>query len=261
MRRPTLLRGYRAILEKEVIEAWRTWRLGTVAGLFVVLGIVTPVAVRYLPELLRAFAPPEAELGLGETSLPDVVDQLVGNLVTFGAVAGVLLAMGSVAREREARTAGFVLARPVTRAAWLWAKLVAIAMILAVGVGLAVVAAWLYSTLLFRRPSITAWAQLTGLVWLSAMTYASITLLGSVLFRGMLGAAAIGLGAFAALSLAASVPSLAPWLPSGLGEAARAVGLKEATLDLDPARTAIVAGFVIAGAFLLAWLRIRRADL
>ena len=261
MRRPTLLRGYRAVLEKEVVEAWRTWRLGTAAALFTVLGIVTPLAVRYLPELLRAFAPPEVELGLEETALPDVVEQLVANLIGFGATAGVLLAMGSVAGERQGGTAAFALVRPVTRAAWLWAKVVALGLVLGAAIGLAVVAAWLYSTLLFERPSILDWAQLAVLAWLSAMTYASITMLGSVLARSALGAAAMGFSAFAALSLAGSVASLSPWLPSGLGEAARALALGEPSMDLDPAKTVVITLAVIGASLLAAWLRFRREDL
>ena len=42
------MRGYRAILEKEMIELWRTYRLVITCGLFTALGVGLPILVRYL---------------------------------------------------------------------------------------------------------------------------------------------------------------------------------------------------------------------
>ena len=47
--------GYRELLTKEVVEAWRTYRLAILCGIFVVIGIAVPVLVRFLPRLLRWF--------------------------------------------------------------------------------------------------------------------------------------------------------------------------------------------------------------
>jgi ABC-2 type transport system permease protein len=243
-----------------MVEAWRTYRLGTLSGLFVVLGIVTPLATRYLPELLRAFGPTDLEIGLEDTGLPEVVDGLLGNLVRFGGAAAVLLAMGAIAGERERGTLSFVLAKPVGRAAFLWAKVVALGMQLGLAIGLAVVAAWLYSNLLFERPPIVAWAQLAILAWLSAMVYGSITLLGSVVVRTPLAAAALGLAAIAAVAILSSVATLSPWLPGGLVDVARSVALDEISPDLDPPRTIAVSLGFIAVSLALAWWRFRRQD-
>ena len=255
------MHGYRAILEKEVIEAWRTYRIVLLSALFVGLGIAAPVLARYLPDLTAAFGPPGAEIEVTETGLPDVVDLLLGSLVQVGALASLLMTMGVVATEKARGTAALVLARPVGRAAFLWAKLVGLGMQFGLAIGLGVLATWLYSTLLFGPQPVLGWGQLALVVWLSTMVYVSITFLGSVVADSPLGAAAVGLTGIVVLTLASTVSSLGPWLPTGLTEVAKSLVLEEASTDLDPARTVAISIAVIVVSTLLAWWRFRRQEI
>ena len=105
--------NFGVLLGKEWLEAWRTYRLPIVAGLFLLVGLTSPLLARYLPEIIEAAA--GDTLG-GAFDIPtptgaDAVDQLVKNLAQFGALAAILLAMSSVATELERGTAAFVLAR------------------------------------------------------------------------------------------------------------------------------------------------------
>jgi ABC-2 type transport system permease protein len=253
--------GYRELLEKEVIEASRTYRLALVCVLFVVLGIAAPVLARYLPDLIGLLVPPDTELGLEETGVPDVLDVLLRHLVQFGAVAAVLLTMGSIAGEKERGTAALVLAKPVSRAAFLLAKFMALGMLVGLGTGLGVLAAWLYTGILFEPVPVVPWVQLALIAWLSTMVYVSITFAGSAAAGTALGAGAIGLAGLIVLSLASTVPPLNPWLPTGLLDVAKTAALEDASLDLAPARTILVSLAVIVGALLLAWWRFRREEL
>jgi ABC-2 type transport system permease protein len=252
------MHGYRELLEKEVIEAWRTYRLGVVCALFIVLGIAAPVLTRYVPALVNLGR--GGELGVEEMGIPDVLDLFLHNLLLFGGLAGLLLAMGAVAGERERGTLSLVLAKPIGRAAFLWAKLVGIGLVLGAGIALAVLAAWLYSAMLFQATPVQPWVALAFIVWLSTMVTASITFAGSVVAGSSAGAAAIGLGWLALVALGSSVATLNPWLPSGLFDVALAAGLQEISPDLDPARTISVSLGLIAVAFLLAWWWFRRAE-
>ena len=255
------MKGYRELLEKEVVELWRTYRLGLFCALLIVLGILSVVLTKYLPEIERLLSPPNDELGLDETGVPDVVDFLVSNLIQFGGLAAILLAMGSVAGERERGTAALVLARPVARAAYLFSKLAAIAMTIGLGTGVAVLGAWLYTALLFELQPPLPWVQLALVVWLAVMVPASITFLGSTLSRSALGAAAVGLGAVVVLSLLSASPTPSPWLPTQLAAVARSTALEEFDPELFPAQTVAAASALIVGSFLVAWLRFRRQDL
>jgi ABC-2 type transport system permease protein len=254
--------GYHSLLEKEVVEAWRTYRLAVVCALFLGLGIVAPLTTRYLPEIIKAFAPSGFEVTLPPLDVPDVVDQFLKSIAQFGALAAILTTMGAVATEKERGTAALVLTKPVTRLAFLLSKLAAIGLLFGLAIALATTGAWLYTTYLFEAVPAWQWAQMAGVTWLSTMVYASITFLGSVLMRSSLGAAGVGFGALIVLSLASIVPTLTTWLPAGLIPVAKAVAVGT-TRDpaLDPARTIGISVAIILAALVLAWLRFRREEL
>jgi ABC-2 type transport system permease protein len=253
--------GFRPMLRKELLEAWRTYRLVVVAGLFLVLGITSPVTTKYLPEIIRTFAPPGFEVVMPPGGVPEVVDQFLKNLLQFGALTAILVTMGSVATEKERGTAAFVLEKPVTRAAFLGAKLVAVAFVFAVAIAIGVAAAWIYTAILFEVPPVLPWLGMGVVLWLSTMVYVAITFLGSVLTRSSLGAAGIAFGGLIALSLASVVPSLSTWLPAGLGGVARAVALGTWGPDLVPARTVGVALGIIVVALGASVASFRRQEL
>ena len=254
------MNGYRELLEKEVIEAWRTHRIVMVAALYIVLGIASPVIVRYLPELQALFGPVNEELGFGELGLPDAIDLLVRNVVQFGSIAAVLLAMGSVAGERERGTLGPALARPVSRTAFLGAKVVSLAMTLGLATLLGVLAFYLYSTLLYGATDPLAWAQSALFLLLAVLLPAAITFLGSVLASSSLGAATIGIAGLVLLSLGSTLPTANPFFSTGLAELARALPIEGIGPDLDPGRTVVVSLGIVAAALSGAWWRFRRMD-
>jgi ABC-2 type transport system permease protein len=253
--------GYRELLEKEMIEAWRTYRFGVVVALFLVLGITAPVLTRYLPDIIRAFAPAGFNVEVPDLGIADVLDQLLKNIVQFGALAAILVTMGSVASEKERGTAAFVLAKPVSRTAFLGAKVVAIGMIFAIAIALAVAGAWVYTGLLFDSPPVLPWIKLGVVIWLSTMVYAAITFLGSVVMRSSLRAAAVGFAGLIVLSLASVVPFLTTWLPAGLASVAKSVALGEVSSDLHPLRTIGVSGLLVLACLGVAWVRFRNEEL
>jgi len=253
--------GYRLLLEQEIIEAWRTHRIAFVAILFVAIGIAVPVALRYGTEVLTVIAPPDPELGFDELGEGDVVRAFVELAARFGAIAAVLLAMGSVAGERERGTIGFVLAKPIGRAAFLWSKFVAVAMILGLAIGLGTLGAWVYTSLLFDMQARMPWLEMALLVWLYLLVPTAFAILASTLAPSSIAAATFAFGGLVALAVASTVPTLDHWLPNGLLEVARAVALKDDSGDLDGVRTVFITAGFVAIPLALAWLRFRRADL
>ena len=253
--------GYRAMLEKEVVELWRTHRLAIACGLFAILGIVLAVEERYLRGITRLFGQVDPELSVGRTGIPDVVEAFIHVLWLFGPIAGVLLAMGAIAGERRGGTAAMVVSRPVSRAAFVWAKFAAIAMVLGLSTALAALGTWLYSSILFGGLAVLPWIQLWLLGWLATLVFVGITLAASASVASPAGAAAVGLAAFGVVSLASTVPTLNPWLPTGLGEVGEALVLTELGSDVDPFRTVGASVALLVVALLFAWLRFRRVDL
>jgi ABC-2 type transport system permease protein len=252
--------GFGPLLRKELLEQWRTRRLLVVAVVFTALGIGSPFLARYTAELVRALGGTPFEIEFPEPTVADAVTQFLRNLGQAGILTSVLLAMGSVATEKERGTAALVLSKPVSRGAYLAAKLLAIATTLVVGLALAAAGGYAYTALLFDPPPPGGWLGMTALLLLSLLAYAALTFLGSTLTRSVVAAAAIGVGGMIVLAIVATIPTIAPYLPAGLsGEPAAALALGTARESLVGPVLANLA--LIAGLGMLSWLVFRRQEL
>lgn len=255
--------GFAILLRKELVEAWRTRRLPVVAGLFMVFGILSPLTAKYLPEIMKAALGDQLTIPMPTPTAVMALDQLQKNLGQIGALAAIALAMGAVAGELDRGTAALVLAQPATRPAFLAAKLVGIGVTLAVSMLLATIVAWAYTTVLFEPQPVGGWLAMALLSWLALMTWAALTFLASAATGSTTAAAGIGFVALVVVSLAAVVPVLDRFLPTGLAAPATQLA-SGATAGLDAGRLATaVAGTTLLIAVSLggAMLAFRRREL
>jgi len=240
--------GFGVLLRKELSESWRTRRLPAVALLFVAVGIVSPLTARYLNEILGAALGGDLTIPLPQPSAATALEQLQKNLGQLGALAAIALAMGSVAGELDRGTAALVLAQPVTRPAFLLAKLAGIAIVLGLCTLAGVIVAWAYSAVLFGDAPLAGWLGFAVLSWLALLAWAAITFLASAATGSTMAAAGIGFVALVVLSLLAVIPALDRLLPSGLAGAAALIALGQgATVDSGKLATALAGTFAVVG--------------
>jgi ABC-2 type transport system permease protein len=251
--------GFAPLLRKELLEQWRTLRLPVVATIFLLVGLSSPLLARFTPEILKSVAGNQFSITLPPPTAADAVDQLAKNLGQFGGLIAVLLAMGAVAAEKERGTAAMVLSKPVSRAAFLLSKLVAIGLTLAVSVAIATAGSWFYTLVLFEPLPVLGVAAGAVLQWLTLMAWASITFVGSTLTRSSLAAAGLGIVAFIVVGILGVIPTVGSYLPTGLGAPARALALGIPGPDAVGPTLATTALLVAAG--LVAWLAFRRQEL
>ena len=251
--------GFAALLRKELVEQWRTTRLPVVATVFLLVGLSSPLLARFTPEILEAVGGDQFQIVLPTPTAADAYDQLSKNLGQFGILIAVLLAMGSVATEKERGTAALILTKPAGRGAFLVSKLVAIAATLGISTAIASAGAWFYTLVLFEPLPVAGFAAAAVLQWLALVAFAAITFLGSTLTRSALAAAGLGVAAFIVLGILSIIPAIAPYLPTGLAAPARGLALGLTGVDvLGPTVAAVV---LIAGVTLLAWFSFRRQEL
>jgi ABC-2 type transport system permease protein len=251
--------GLTVLLRKELLEQWRTRRLPVVAVVFLAFGIASPVLARYLPEIVKALGGAGFEIQFPEPTAKDAVDQFLKNLGQAGVLTAILLAMGSVANEKERGTAALVLSKPASRAAFLVAKVLAIGATLLVSVILASAAAYLYTAILFPAPGALGWAAMTGLLLLSLLGYTALTFLGSTLTRSSLAAAAIGVSGLVGLALVSALPNVARYTPGGLSAPGTSLAIGGDAGDvLGPVLANVALVIALVGA---SWLAFRRQEL
>ncbi len=251
--------GLGPLLRKELLEAWRTRRVLVVAIVFIAFGIASPYLARYLPELIKSLAGGQVQIVIPPPTVGDAIDQFQKNLGQAGILTAVLLAMGSVAVEKERGTAALVLSKPASRGAYLLAKMLAITATLGIGLLIASAGGYAYTALLFQALPPVGWAAMTGLLLLVLVVYAALTFLGSVLTRSSIAAAGIGVGGLLVVALASALPTIGSYTPGGLIAPARALALgTDPGLVIGPV---LVNLGLLACLFLAAWVAFRRQEL
>ncbi|MFL5675783.1 MAG: ABC transporter permease, partial [Chloroflexota bacterium] len=212
------------LVRKELLESWRTMRLPIVGGLFLVVGLISPLLARFLPEIIKAAAGDELPaIPIPTPVAADAVNQVWKNLAQFGAFAAIVLAMGSVATERDRGTAAFVLSKSVSRGAFLGSKVAGLGLVLGLCTALAVAVGWVYTAILFEPLPVAGWIAFAALAWLGLAAWAAITFLASTVTGSTAAAAGVGFGALIVLSILTAIPNAGQFLPGGL--AAPAIAL------------------------------------
>lgn len=215
-----------ALLEKELTEQWRSRQLPVVGVIFLLVGLGSPVLARYTPEIIKAAAGP-LNIPVPVPTLRDAVAQLVKNLGQVGVLTAILLAMGSIAREKENGTAAFLMTKPVSRGAFLLAKFSGLAMTIVSAVGLSGAAAYLYTSLLFSPPPALGLGIACGVIALGLLEIAAVTFLASSVVGSPIAAAGLGVMAVVVTGLLAAIPEVARYTPFGLNKLASDLALQQ----------------------------------
>lgn len=254
--------GALVLLRKELLESWRTLRLPIVTGLFLVVGLTSPLLAKFLPQIIEAAAGDQLpSIPIPTPVAADAASQLWKNLAQFGAIAAIVLAMSSVAAEKERGTAAFVLSKTVSRGAFLASKVVAIGAVLGLGVVLATAVAWFYTAVLFEPLPVAGWVAFAGLAWLGLATWGAITFAGSVVTGSTAAAAGIGFVGLLVLSIASAVPTVSHYLPGGLAEPAVALAAGHPADGGDIATAVLGTAVVIVVALVISAWSFRNQEL
>jgi ABC-2 type transport system permease protein len=254
--------GLGILLRKELREQLRTNRLIAVGAVFVIFGIISPLTDRYMKQLFDAIGSESGGMSfvVPPPSLAGAASQILKNMSQFGIICALLLAMGSVAWEKDRGTAGMILTKPASRAAFLAAKLIAISMTLGIATLIGCGFSYVYVLLLYPAPfALGGYVAMAALLWWMLVGFASITIFGSTLTRSAIAAAGIGLVALLVFGILAQLPVVGDYMPTSLGKVASAV-----VLGNDP-------GFVLGPIlfnlalvpvlFAMTWLAFRRQEL
>lgn len=246
------------LLKKELVEYWRTYRGVALGVVFIVFGLLSPAAARYLPDLLGMMDLQGMVIQLPPPTVADANVQFVKNMAQIGTIVLILIAMGAVARERDKGTVAFTLSKPVSRGAFLLAKALALGIVMWLSLGLAALVHWYYTLLLLGPLPLGDCLAMAALVGVYLTAILGVTFLGSTLSRSMIVSAGIGFGGYLLISLLGAIPRVNDFLPGDLLGKALAAGGG----SLPTGWTSVAVSLAIAaGCWLAAWLFFRRAEL
>ena len=211
------MKGFIALLKKEFKEQYRTHRLLIVGAIFTLFGIGTPLLLKFLPEILKL----SGETIQIQVSTPTAVQsftEFTGTIGQIGIVVAVLIGMGIVANELRHGTAIMTLSKPVSRAAFVSAKLTAISLTFLLALTVAASFCFFYTNLLIEDINVIAFFQSNLLLGLFLVFCCAITVLFSCLFRNSLAAGGIAIAIIISQMVMSGVPVVGDYLPGKLLE-------------------------------------------
>lgn len=211
--------GFAAFLKKELMGTRRTWRIWVLPSIVVFCALTSPATAKLLPFIARSAAKSShgAVLDVPTPIALDAFTQYLGNLTQLVVLAILISCGGLISSELKSGTGVLVLAKPVSRRAFVAAKS---AVQLALTVAATVVGTLLclaVTAALFGHVSPAgrlAGAVAVWLVYATLLTMVMVYL--SIVMGSQAGAAGAGFGVFLAFAILGTLPVLSRFTPIGL---------------------------------------------
>ncbi|RQW21956.1 hypothetical protein EH196_05435 [Bacillus sp. C1-1] len=208
-----------AFIKKEALESWRNYKCLWLPALFVVLGIMQPLTLYYMEDMLAFFGglPEGAGFVMPTMTAEEVVVHTLDQFSQIGMFAIVLSFMSTFTNERKTGEAMLILVKPVTHWAY-WLSKWFVALVLVIGSFIAgLVASLYYISLLYDSLSLSS-ILITGIVYGVWLTFiVTVTLFIGTIVKS---SAVVSLFSILTIMLVLMFPVLfgegALWTPAGL---------------------------------------------
>jgi ABC-2 type transport system permease protein len=187
--------GLLAFLRKELTEIHRTWRLWVIPGMLVFFGVTSPIIAALTPALVQSIATsqPGVVIQLPPPTALDASGQFLKNLdlVLIGLV---IAGAGVVSGERASGTAILALTKPLSRGAFVVAKILSQVTLLVAATALGTAACLGMTAVVFDGSHAARLVTAVALWLLYASLLVVVMTLFSAAFRSRGAAAGAGLG-------------------------------------------------------------------
>ena len=190
--------GFGAFLQKELAEIRRTWRIWVIPGMLVFFGVTSPIIALLTPALVKSMSASQQGVSIRiptPTSL-DAYAQWLKNLDQFVLIAVVITGAGVISGERSSGTAILALTKPLSRGAFVIAKILSQVALLVTATTLGTAACLAVTAVLFDRAPVAPLAKMVALWLVYASLLVVVMTIFSAAFRSRGAAAGAGLGYF-----------------------------------------------------------------
>ncbi len=195
--------GFAVFVRKELLEILRTWRIWVLPGVLVFAAVSSPVLTALLPTFIEHFgsSTPGLSIEVAEVTSLDAYTEYLGNLGELVALAILIAYGGLVSGELRGGPGPLVLTKPLSRPAYVLAKLAAQGLLLIAAMIAATALCVAVTTALFDAGPVAGLAAAVGL-WLAyALWLLCLVLALSSLLSAPVAASAAGVGAYVALAV------------------------------------------------------------
>ena len=210
------MKGFAPLLKKDIREQFKLYRLVIVGGIFVFFGISDPIMLKYLPEILKLAGSGNLNIQIPTPTAAQSLAEYAGNIGQIGVLVAVLVAMGCIANELKSGTAVMTLSKPVSRSAFVSAKLLAMSMTFIVSMILGSLFCFGYTVWLIQGAAVMPFVGLNLLLGLFLVFCLSVTLFFSSLYKSGLAAGGLAISVVIVQAIISSIPVIGNFMPGKL---------------------------------------------
>jgi ABC-2 type transport system permease protein len=197
--------------QKESLEIVKTPKWIVLTAVFVVFGIMSPIAAKYMNELISGIG--GLELNLPEPTYRDAYMQFFKNMYGLSILVVILTFMSMVVEEKVRGTVLLVLTKGLSRTSFILCKFLSASFFFSIVYTISLSVFLYYTSLLFPDHSMQNVGGPLFLFWLYGVCLIASTLLCSTLSKSHTIAAVSSFAFYFFLSLSNMIPGIGTYLP------------------------------------------------
>ncbi len=246
--------GFWTLISKEMLEQRRTWRLVGAAAFFAAVALLIAV----IPFIVSLFTDLERDRDLAR----GLLEAYGTTTATVGALIAIVFGMGVLANERASGTAGMVLSKPVSVAAFVSARFMGMTSSLCLGFAAGSIVMFVLTTILISYYDAVTFAIYVSIIGFYLIFVASMTFFWSGMFSRQMLAGGIASVLFIIQIPLTAIPKTEEYWPINLVLwAMNTSGITEGGRIGDAWQTFPIAAGCIALFLVGAWAVFRRKEL
>lgn len=200
------------LVKKEFYEFRKTGKLIAITVIFLLFSIMSPITAKIMPELIKSISS-EITIIVPPPTWKDAFLQFFKNLNQMVFLIVVLLFIGSIAEEKNRKTAGLIVSKGVDRKKWILAKFLFQISLVFVLTFIAFFLCYYYSIILFPDTSFDTSVQ-SCILFIIYMTFIiSLTIFSSSIGNNTIQAGGIFVVIFIILGVLNMLPSIRDYNP------------------------------------------------
>ncbi len=206
------MRAYTAFVKKEFREMARTYKLLIMGVVFFIIGVLSPVTAKFLPDLIKSLVQDGIQITITEPVAMDSWMQFYKNVPQMGLVVFVIVFSGIISNEVSKGTLVNVLTKGLSRKNVILAKFTSVGLIWTFSYFFCFVISYLY-TRFFWEETVPSLFFSAVCLWFFGLMLAAIVILGGVLFKSSYGALLVTAIVIGALFMLNIIPQLQEYNP------------------------------------------------
>ncbi|GHV07223.1 ABC transporter permease [Clostridia bacterium] len=248
------MRAYAAFTKKEFTESLRTSKVLILAAVFLVLGAMSPLFAKLLPDLLNGMESNGVVISMPESTAMDSWVQFFSNLAQLGMIVLAIIFGGLMSNEFSRGTLVNVLTKGMKRHIVILSKITVSAVLWTVSYLLCLGVSYAYTAYFWEMPELHNAFLAFFAPWVFGMFLTQLLIFGGTLFKNFIGSLLSAGIVVTVLGLLSLVPKFVKYLPTTLcGDNTKLLTGIAATDDYIPALilTAAVTVLLAIGSILI----------